>query len=109
MVTLAELFSLAVIAYDSIFRRAEHTVQREARWFRHYLAGIAYCSGKKRGVYAITFDVERNDKSGELFNALIDGTSMSCGNQSDTGYSVEATSEGRNSFNTYPSIEVGAL
>ena len=79
------------------------------KWFRHYLASIAYCSGIKRTFYALTFDTDGNDKSRELFNAVIEANISRCGNQESTGYAVDTTEEGRDSGNTYPSIEVGEL
>lgn len=78
-------------------------------FFRHYLSALTYCSGRKRQYYALTFDVDGLDHESALLSAIIENTIDFCGNQQETGYEISETSEGMDSGNTYPQIEVGQL
>lgn len=77
--------------------------------YRHYLASTAYCDGKKRSFYVLTFSSSDESLEDELFNRLIEETIDDCGNHKETGYSIHQTDEGRRKNNTYPNVEIGEV
>lgn len=72
---------------------------------RKFVAGLVYCGGKKRSIFALTYEANDMDRESELLNAIEEQNEVCSDIRDYHGYSEE---EGfRDGSPIFPEIEVG--
>jgi hypothetical protein len=77
-------------------------------FIRKFVAGLVYCGGKKRQVFAITFEEDDTDREEELLDAIEQDLSRECSPiRENRGYSEEPGQSPGSGSAIWPEIEVG--
>lgn len=84
-------------------------IQPIPHFCRKYVSQLAYCSGKKTQLYALTFEDNIKDRERFLLDVIQITFDMKCGNFIDIGYSQMNYYEPVKASQIYPLYEVGEL
>lgn len=78
-------------------------------FFRKYVSELAYCNGKRRQLYALTFEDNQINRESYLLDIIEAYYDQKCGNFIETGYSQMEYYQKVTQSKIYPLYEVGML
>lgn len=78
-------------------------------FFRKYVSELAYCSGKKTQLYALTYEDNKINRESYLEDIILAFYDQKCGNFMETGYSQMEYFDKITQSKIYPLYEVGTL